>query len=294
MSLNMLASVYTGINQTGSARVMGVGKSARYNRISGNHMIQLGIFSNLSSATVNKSPAVDSLLILFKPFSSFWPWPLTPDFDGQFMQITNQKGAGSEFKVNKFSSHGFNNAATNILMVTPNKGFEVRMSFRELFLQKWKQEIDSQLGGDASRKGDPTMTWTMFPQNVSHLDPNRKYLKIHQKLRIHVPWWPDYDASVTYHIYLYLDGNGKLKGHVARWAYWVESGVKAKKIAEKLEPKVKNGMSKVNERLNAELSQFSSIAFKDLYYLPGKQTTAKGTGVFLGNTAQDVTIVVQL
>ena len=180
------------------------------------------------------------------------------------------------------------------MLVTANKGFEVRLSFRDLFLQKWKDEIDPLLGGDANRIGDPTLTWAMFPQGVSHLDPNRKYLKIHQKLNINVPWWPDYEATITYHLYLYLTGSGQLRGHVARWAYWVEGGIKSGQIADRLEPTVISGMGNLNARLGDELEAFSSFNFEDLFYLPGNQTSRRSTGAWSGWTTSDVTIVVQL
>lgn len=292
MSLAFLSSVYKNTNQTGASRLYGVSRSSRYNRASKSTLNSAGFSNNISSARVNDSTRADGHLILFgSPFSfiSF------PNYDGLFAQITNRKNSGIDFDVDQLSAHGFNNTTTNLLLVAANKGgFEVRLSFRDMFLQKWKDEIDPLLGGDASRKGNPTLTWTMFPQGISYLNSSRRYLKIHQKLNINVPWWPDYDATITYHLYLYLSGSGRLRGHVARWAYWVEGGIKSGQIADKLEPKVISGMGKLNDRFSDELDSFSSISFKDLYYLPGRQTTPKPTGVFTGWTTDDVTIVAEL
>lgn len=292
MPLAFLSSVYKNTNQTGASRLYGVSKSSRYNRASKSTLNSAGFSNNISSARVNDSTTADGHLILFGSPFSFMSFP---NYDGLFAQITNRKNSGSDFDVDQLSAHSFNNDTTNLLLVAANKGgFEVRLSFRDMFLQKWKDEIDPLLGGDANRKGNPTLTWTMFPQGISHLDASRRYLKIHQKLNINVPWWPDYDATITYHLYLYLSGSGRLRGHVARWAYWVEGGIKSGQIANKLEPKVISGMGKLNDRFSNELDSFASISFKDLYYLPGKQTTRKPTGVFTGWTTDDVTIVAEL
>lgn len=289
MPLAMLASVYKNNYQTGASRHYGVSVSGRYNRASSSSLASAGFTINISSATVSASSTADAHLILFG-----FPIPILPDYDGMFLQLTNRRNASSELDINKLSSYGFNNLTRNMLLVTANKGLEVRLSFRSMFLQKWKDEIDPLLGSDADRVGNPMLTWTMFPKGVSYLNSSRRYLKIHQKLNINVPWWPDYDATITYHLYLYLTSSGRLKGHVARWAYWVEGGIKSGQIGDKLRPKVINGMGKLNDRLNAELSAYSGISFKDLFYLPGNQTSRKSTGVWSGWTTQDVTIVVQL
>lgn len=288
MSLTLLTSVFQGNNQTGSSKVYGVG-SERYRQATSASLASAGFSNNISSATVFPSSLVDGNLIFFGSPVSFITFP---DYEGQFVQLTNKKGATAEFDAN-LTATTLNNLANSILVVPTKKGGEVRLSFRTLFLQKWKDVIDAQLGSDANRKGDPTLTWTMFPQGISHLDPARRYLKIHQELNINVPWWPDYDASITYHIYLFLNSGGHLSGHVQRWAYWVEGGVKSGAIAGKLEPKVIAGMDTLNEKLATELGAFSSFTLSDLFYLPGDQTTAKSTGVFTGTTWDDVTIVAQ-
>ena len=207
--------------------------------------------------------------------------------------MTNSKGSGSELDVNSFAS-GFDNTATSMLLIAANRDFEFRLSFRDLFLEDWRTILDAQLSGsEASRNGDPTITWEMFPENVSYLDSSRTYIKIHQRLRIELSWWPDYDASLTYHLYLYLDGANRIRGHVARWAYWVEGGIKSGGIADELEPKVISGMGTLNDELGSRLDGLTT-AFADMYYLPGTQRLLAGTGVIPGSTFSDVTLVLQL
>lgn len=254
-------------------------------------MSSLGIRQALSSATVYASSTADATVILFAPLVPFLG---SPDYTGRFMQITNRRNAGSEFKVDRFSDFAFNNQATSILVAAPNRGTEFRMSFRDLFLAQWRAQIDAQLTDGARRNGDPTLTWEMWPNGISHLSSDHMYLKVHQRLRIELSWWPDYDASITYHLFLFLDGNGRLRGHVQRWAYWVESGIKASSIGNRLRPAVIAGMDQINTELAAQLAPFSGFSFRDLYYLPGNQTTRPPTGVRTGMTTSDVTIVVQL
>jgi hypothetical protein len=289
MAISVLASIFDGANQSGTARLYGVSKSQRYHRIPGSELSGYNLYRKISSTTEYSSSVAHCSLILFG-FS--FPLVTFPDYQGEFVQLTNA-GSGKELDSN-LSSSNFDNVATSALLVAEARGPEFRLSFRDLFLSKWNTMLDSQLAGtQASREGDPVLTWEMFPAGVSYLDPNSMYLKIYQKLHISIDWWPDYDASLTYHIFLYLDSAKHLKGYVARWAYWVEGGVKSGQIADKLKPKVIAGMDTLNAQLNTQLALVGGFTFKDLYYLPGKQTAAAGTGVTKGATWQDVTIVLE-
>lgn len=292
MSLSFLAAVFTGNNQSGAGTLIGLGNTPRYNKFPNSIMHSQGIHKNLSSATVYKTSKCDATVILFGSPFLFLQFP---DYQGPYMQITNRKNASSELDVNNFSTYGLNNNATSMLLIGANKGFDIRLSYRDLFLNKWKDIIDNELSGtEAKRDGNPTLTWEMWPGNISYLSSSKCYLKIHQKLDIELHCWPDYDASITYHIHLYLDSGGHLYGYTARWAYWVESGVKAGEIGNQLESQVISGMGKLNTELTNQLSSYSSISFKDLYYLPGKQTSSAPTGVRTGWTTDDVTIVLEL
>lgn len=289
MSLSMLASVFTGTSQTGTGRTFGVSTSARYNAISESSMISNGIFRNLSSATVFTSSTRDATVLLFQPFVSFISMG---SYNGLFVQLTNPRSSGPELDVNSFPS-GFNDSATSAMLVAANKSAEIRLSFRDLFLNQWRTTLDNLLAGSQARRdGDPTLTWEMFPAGISHLNSSRMYLKIHQPLDIVLDWWPDYRASITYHLFLFLNSSNRLQGQVARWAYWVEGGIKSGEIASRLEPQVISGMSTLNSQLASQLGGLT-FTFTDLYYLPGRQLSPAARGVSTGNTFSDVTIVLQ-
>lgn len=291
MPLSVLSAVYTGNNQSGSGTLFGVGATPRYNRISSALLSDMGFRRNLSSATMYSSSSADATLILFGSPTSFFSFP---DYQGLFMQITNRRSSGSELDVNRFSDHGFNNRAENALVVAPNRGSELRLSFRDMFLDRWNDVLAAQLSDPAHADGAPVLTWEMWPSGISYLDSNLRYLKVHQNLDIRLHCWPDYDASMTYHIYLYLDGGGHLRGYVARWAYWIEGGAKADDIEDQLRPAVIAGATTLTNELSNQLNAFSAFSFTDLFYLPGNQTSRPPTGVMTGSTFDDVTIVVAL
>ncbi len=294
MSISFLSTFHQHNNLGGRTWLLGVSQSTRYNFLRSSDLIGIDLYKKISSARVYASSVCDGTVIYFG-----WPnvnFINMPDFTGYFVQITDTKGSGVPQDLNQFSSVNFNDGAQSALAIATNRsGLEVRLSFRDIFLDKWKTILDSQLSGSqAKRDGDPTLTWEMWPQNISYLDTDRTYLKIHQNLNIELDWWPDYNASVTYHIYLYLNGRGKLNGFVARWEYWVEGGIKSSGIADRLKPKVISGMNQLNTEINNELSAWSSFTFKDLFYLPGNQTSRPPSGVITGFTTNDTTIVLVL
>lgn len=283
----VVSTVYQHINRGGTSLTYCAGAPARYHRVPETELAGASLDKQLSSARLVSTPDTDTTLMLFG-----WPFFFFSlgDYNGPFIQLTNVKSSG-DLDVN-FTDHGFNDAASSILLAATNRGGEFRLSFRDQFLNTWNSTIDAKLGSDANRKGDPVLTWEMFPASVSYLDASSMYLKVAQQLNINVPAWPDYDASITYHIFLYVDSARHVRGYVARWAYWVEGGIKSGQIADRLKPKVISGMDDVNAKLGEKLDALSAFTVKDLYYLPGRQLAPAGTGVISGNTWEDVTIVV--
>jgi hypothetical protein len=291
MSLSALAAVFAGNDQTGNARWYGVSASSRYRRVPRSMLSSAGLDAAISSVTVYASSSAETNLILFGLPGV--PWAFLGDYIAGFHQVSNLHGADKPFDTN-LSASGWNNSARSLLVVATRRRPEFRISFRDAFLSKWNDKLDGLLSGtEARRKGNPILTWEMFPSAVSYLDPNRIYLKIHQNLRIELSWWPNYDASVTYHIYLYVNSAKNLRGYVARWAYWVESGVKAKQIGNKIRPKVIQGMDEINSDLASSLTAFDGFDINSRYYLPGRQVGSTTSAQLGGWTTQDTTIVLE-
>ncbi|MEY2410215.1 MAG: hypothetical protein QOF48_2885 [Verrucomicrobiota bacterium] len=287
MSLSFLATGYEHINRGGLQRLFGVGKSARYNHINEAMLGSLSFDAILSSLQVSASSDTTANVVLFSNTAlDFFD---VGNFAGDFRQVVAAKGGAANF-VN-ITDFGFNDRTRSLLLVNTGRGLEFRVSFRDKFLDTWNETLDAELGSDASRKGDPLMTWAAFPEGVSYLSDGQIYLQITQALNINIDWWPDYDASITYHLYLYLDGANKLQGYCQRWSAWVESGIKSGGILDRLWPKVVAGTTTINNKLRENFASLPS--FKDFYYLPGRQIGAI-SGVGSGTTWDDVTLVFEL
>ena len=280
MSLEFSGSLYSGDNRTGTSYLVGVGSHQRYGTVAASELQNRGLYANIHSVDLYTTAEATANVILLQ----------NDDYSGAFAQVSDAKGAGDAW----WHSNGH---IGSVLLVAGNRKGEneTRLSFRDKFLSQWDSFLDSKLsGGRASREGDPTLTWEMFPTSVSHLDSHLTYLKIYQPLHIHMPWyWPDYSANMTYHVYLYLDGNRHLRAWGARWAWWVESGAKSGKIGDQLGPQVSAGLGALQDQLNQQFALVDLLGpLNDVYFLPGNQTTPLGTGGISGNTNDDITIVV--
>ena len=288
MALSAVCSLFSGADQTGTAAIYGVGTAQRYHEVTANELISRGLHRAVSSCTVFGSGNADPALILFglPGLPGAFPWP---DYTGSFVQLTN---SGSSAQNVNMSTHAFNDVARSGLLVATARAGELRFSFRDLFLNTWKDTLDDVLSGGAKRNGDPTLTWEMFPKSTSFLQAGRTYLRIRQNLDIEIDWWPDYEAWIQYHIFLYINSGGNPRGAVHRWEYWVEGGAKSDDIAEQLEPAVIDGMDTLNAQLTDKLSDFDGFSLNDLYYLPGRQLSA--SSAVTGFTTDDVTIVIEI
>ncbi|MFX0043742.1 MAG: hypothetical protein ACFE8L_12595 [Candidatus Hodarchaeota archaeon] len=264
----------------------------RYHIVRRTDLMNVNLYKKISSAKLWESLTGQPRLILFYTSEMFW----VSDFNGSYLQITNPFDSGYDVEVDHLSHYNFNDLTTSLFLVNTNtvNQLDYRLSLRDLFLDRWKEGIDEILGNKAKRVGDPILTWEMWPIGISYLDPNRCYIKVYQYLEIEVPDWFNYDASIKYHIYLYLDNSGRIRGYAARWAYWVESGIFSGKIARELEPKVISGMDKINEVLSTTLEEYSGYSLCDLYYLPGRQLDYIPSQVRQGSTHDDITIVAVL
>lgn len=287
MSVSVLATIFEHVNRGGDALLLAVGDSQRYHAFPAADLQWMDMYRRISSTSLFGAAGADPILI-FVDTNPFGHHDFG-GFSGRFLQLAN---SGSGERVVNLTDHAFNETTSSLLMVAGARGNEFRVSMRDAFVDKWREILDGQLAGtEASRNGDPVMTWEMFPQAISHLNPSLMYLKIHQNLDVELDWWPDYEASIAYHVFLHVTG-GNLRGWVQRWAYWIEGGAKSDDIAEVLEPKVVAGMDRLNDELNSQLSSFDGFGIDDLYYLPGRQLSATDTKA--GWTADDVTIVLQI
>jgi len=295
-AVSVLVGVFN--DNTGNDSYFGVGKNERYHRVPGSELRSRGLYQEITSANLYSSSDADTTLLLFGPQSPIFGAP-SLDYQGVYAQLTNQRSGNLQhFDLTSLIPGVSNPLVSSLLVVATNRKKEYRVSFRDAFLSTWNKMLDAKLSGTpAHRTVDPTLTWEMFPEGVSrisgYLDSNLTYLEIFQPLVILLDFWPPYQASITYDLYLYLDGGGRLQGYVAGWSYWVEDGVKKSGIEQQLAPVVEvTAKDDLNKALAASLAKVP-LTFKDLYYLPGKQLEFATTGAIIGNTTDDATIVLE-
>lgn len=281
MALEFAGNLFSGPGLTGTSTLVGVGHGERYSPVTAADLSSFGLYANIQSADIITTAEADGNIVFLQ----------NDDFSGPFAQFSDAASTGEVTA--SVSGH-----IGSVLLIASNKQGknETRVSFNDQFLNTWITFLDGALAGSrASREGNPTLTWEMFPAAISYLDPNLTYLKIYQPLHISMPWpFSDYAASMTYHIQLFLDGGNHVRAAGARWAYWVEGGIKSSHIADQLEPQVRDGLTTLVNQANATLTLLDLLGpLSDFFYLPGRQTTAVGTGFITGNTADDVTIVLE-
>ena len=281
MSVEFLGTVFSATNKTGFSKLVGVGHADRYFPTRAVQLIGSGLYANIHSADLVTTAEADGNLVFLK----------NDDFSGAFAQLSDAASTGDAWW--NLTGH-----IGSVISIAGNKKGkkETRLSFRDQFLNQWETFLDGKLAGSrASRQGEPTLTWEMFPVGISSLDPNHTYLKIYQPLHISMPWpFSDYAASMTYHLQLFVDGNHHLRAWGQRWAWWVEGGIKSGHIGDSLGPQVSGGLQTLVDQVNAKISVLDALgAVSDVYYLPGRQLSRIGTGFITGNTNDDVTIVVE-
>jgi hypothetical protein len=280
MPLMATAVLFNGPNQTGTSLFTGLATSGRYAQITNADLTSHGMINSVASGSLNCS-AADLNLVCFA----------NADYTGGFFQISLSRNDGSA----TFWHTG--SAQSALLIASNNAGVrENRVSFVDTFRSKWDSFLDGQLQGTkVTRDVEPVLTWQMFPANNKWLDPSQVYLRIHQPLHVHLPWyWPDYQASMDYNVVLFIDGDRHLRAWVADWECWVEGGAKNGQIHEQLNPQVAAGMSSLQDQMNQNLALTDLLGpVKAMFYLPGRQTSPIGTATLGGNTNDDVTIVIQ-
>lgn len=278
MSLLALTTLFSGPSETGASMLFGLGAGNRYNNLTHDRLNAQGLLDSVASGTMICTSA-DLNLILFE----------NSDYTGRFYQLSKSAGGQATF-------WHTGPAQSALLIASNNQGTsEHRLSFVNTFRTEWDSIVDQQLEGTSvTRDVEPLLTWRMFPVGDQWLSEGQVYLRIHQPLHVHLPWyWPDYQGWMDYHIVLFVDGDGHLRAWVADWECNVDSGAKHDKILNQLAPQVSAGMQPLQDRVNAQLTATDALGpFTDVYYLPDEQITPIENAGFGGDTGTDITIVV--
>src|SRR5262245_61944692 len=284
--MGSIATVFTKFDQAGQSYTDGAHRSHRYARTSFWDFLGTPAGGSVSSIRVLPGPGAPTLIL-------FHDLPMN-SFDGEFMQFTN--AANSKFDLDLSGDLAeFNNEATSMLVVQTQLASEFRFNFSETVVPQWNKFVDKKLPSDVKRVGDPSIRWVAFPENVEHLNPDRIYVRIRQKLNVILENWSDYEATMTYWVRFRTDG-GKVVSVVSKWACWVEGGIFAGEIIDELGPKVEAGTTDLKNELNSALGAIPGNV-TSVYMLPGNQVKTIDEGfqnVHWSSSRGDATVVVQL
>jgi hypothetical protein len=279
MSLLAAAWLDSGPNQTGSSMLTGLGVNDRYGQVTNAQLASNGLLDSVASGQMI-SHGSDFNLILFS----------NGDYTGDFFQVSIPHDESATY-------WHTGSAQSALLIASKNVGTnENRVSLHDTLHDEWVNFLDQKLQGTSvSRDVEPLLTWQMFPTNDQWLDRSQVYIRIHQPLHVHMPWyWPDYQASMDYNVVLFIDSSSHLRAWVADWECWVEGGAKNGQVHSQLDPQVAGGMQPLQDQLNQKLALTDLLGpVKAVFYLPGRQTDPVENNTFGGNTADDVTICVQ-
>lgn len=280
MAINFAAVLFSEPELAGTLQIVGLGTGQRYSIVSADDLKSASLYHKVQSVELFASNTAESHIILFA----------NDDFSGTFMQLTdNISTVDTVFEI----TEGKTGSALLVASCDAGKK-ETRVSMVGDFLGLWNDFITTALvGKPVTKKGEPTFTWEMFPQNINGLDPNSFYLKVYQPLHVSIAHWPDYSASLTYYIFLGIQ-QGEVIAQGVLATTWVESGLKHSKVYKSLNPEVQDGLSELQIKLDFFfLGLNSKNTYSNVYLLPGNQPFDLGGGMIVGNTNDDVTIVLE-
>lgn len=237
MPVSALATVSEDINQSGRVALYNLPASARYRRVSSRDLSSEYLSYAISSASLYSAEGGCNLVMVHS-------FPFLDSYNGRFLQLS-ATGSGVRTIENNLATHGFDNFTTSMLLIGTKRGPETRLSFSDIFLDKWKTLIaDKLMGSEASPHGDPLLTWEMFPSpSVVGLNSDLTYLRVFQVLDVEVRIGPlityHYDAAIGFYIFLFVNAKKQLQAFVAGAEVWVQSGFYHDQIESKLWEKVR-------------------------------------------------------
>lgn len=122
--------------------------------------------------------------------------------------------------------------------------------------------------------GDPVYSWDMWPS----FNSSRMYIYLRIPIEAKLDSWFNYSCEARFWIYMYIDGNGTLRGYVDWYGAWVEGGHYTDFLLDKLMTATAYRILgsfgpftlDFNNRISDALSAWEPINFQRLYYLPGR------------------------
>lgn len=151
-------------------------------------------------------------------------------------------------------------------------------------------------------RSDPIFTWDMWPEGGdSHPnDPDKRLVQIKIPVEIDVDNWFNYDAEIWLWIYLYIGqpsrpffgGGGELRGYVAHYGAWVESGIISGNVLDGIMDALPARFGEIEMLLNTTLGSVNAGGpFTNVFLLPGDQTQFATSPYLEGHVDDNVSVV---
>jgi hypothetical protein len=297
MSSSTILSAYSESGFSGKATVYDLDSSATYKRISSKTLKNDDLYCALSSMKLFDVGEGDVSLYVFYPMV---PLFVPEDYEGLFLQVTARDGAITD--VEDLAGYGANDLATSMLMVRTDtsKTSTLRFSVNTLFFANIKRIVDSaikNLGrGDAeiTRRGDIVISSCFFPTDVDGLDSDEVYIKTTVGLDLDLPWpLKTYSATLYFYVQLGIEEHTNTPiAELVQWDYWLESGSREYRVKAELLDGVRKIEPSLRDQVEGLVSGLPEVA--NLYLLPGTHTDRPHSGVTMGSSYSDVTIVAEL
>jgi hypothetical protein len=241
-----------------------------YRRIRQSTLEDADLNDRISSLYVDASSAeVGGRVILFQK----------DRFNGRYAIFPTTPGAPDERAYTPYVGDYINDRTSSILVVREYEN-ELAFSLGMLGLRDTIEDMVSDVS-DVSPRGDPIITWDMWPSFA----PDRRYVYLRIPIEVEIDWWPDYDAEIRLWLYFYVTAGGSLRGYVDWYGSWAESGMKSEDVADGVADAVEERLPDIEAEIDETLEAAELFEpYARQYFLPG---TAGSTG----HTEDDVTLV---
>jgi hypothetical protein len=268
--------VYQHANYDGLSAYWHHTEGYRYYRIWERTLSSVHLQDRISSARVYATAGEAETAILFQDAG----------FKGRFVALS---GADPSRDVASLGgSLDFNDRTSSLLLVAHSRNEFLSLRLGENGRSDAEEFIDAALDGDSgvSRRGHVVFTWEMWPD----FDPTKKFVRIDIPIRVHVPNWWDYDARITYYVYLYIDAQYRLRGYVNWVETWVEGGVLSGSISAQLQPDALDSAGDLNGVLTDSLAELDYHEWDRYYLMPGLAPSVLPQD-YAGHVEDDVSII---
>jgi hypothetical protein len=268
--------VYQNANYGGLSAYWHHTEGYRYYRVWKRTLSSVHLDNRISSARVYTTAGGPETAILFEDAG----------FKGRFVAISGADPCRDVASLG--GSLDFDDRTSSVLLVGHSEHEFMSLHLGENGRSDAEDFIDAALDDDAgvSRRGPVVFTWEMWPD----FDPTKKFVRIDIPLRVQVPRWWDYDARISYYVYLYIDAQYRLRGCVNWVETWVEGGILSGSINAQLQPDALDSAGDLNGVLTDSLAELDFHEWDRYYLMPGSAPDALPQD-YAGQAEDDVSII---